>query len=226
VVERHIGELKRGIVVHGYTIKGQRMRGARFREEQNVRVSVCAGYRPEHLCYAKIFTGRPPFYRAWVELFDLYGSLRVGEKDLDYFGSPLERGILQFFASALEPGENLFVEYFRDHETRKQLEAGVPVPASRLGRLLYDMGFTWFKDWYFPEGFMEGEQKLQAEKPLNEQEHKRQKALIVKELEAFLNKNDVDHRTVYHHAYDRATQILLQNHSDVDESCFNNTSCI
>ena len=39
--------------------------------------------------------------------------------------------------------------------------------ATRLGYQLYKRGFTWFKVWYYPEGFYEGGQKIQAEKPVS-----------------------------------------------------------
>ncbi|MHA1209321.1 MAG: DUF1122 family protein [Candidatus Freyarchaeota archaeon] len=42
-----------------------------------------------------------------------------------------------------------------------------------LGYKLFQLGFTWFKDWYFAEGFWEGGVKLQGEKT-NEQNRNRQ----------------------------------------------------
>lgn len=59
----------------------------------------------------------------------------------------------------------MFVEYEWDHVTIRELEFGIPPALSRLGYKLLVRGFTWFKDWYYPEGFMEGGRKLQAEKP-------------------------------------------------------------
>ena len=49
----------------------------------------------------------------------------------------------------------------------KALELSVPPHLTRLGYLLLKNGFTWLKDWYFPEGFREGAPKLQGEKSLN-----------------------------------------------------------
>ena len=121
MVGHHIKELERGFVINGFRIKGEPIRGARFREERTLRVEIHDGDHSDQICCAKIFAGRPPFYRAWIELFDIYGSLHIGRKSVEYFGSDLERSILKLFADALGPGENLFVEYYRDQETKQQL---------------------------------------------------------------------------------------------------------
>ncbi len=207
--DRYIKYLEQGFVVNGFTVKGEPIKGARFREEYNMRVIVHNGDRSDQICCAKIFTGRLPYYRPWVELFDIYGYLHMGETDVEYFNSELEQGILRFFADMLGPGENLFVEYYRDQETRRQLQAGVPAPATRLGALLYERGFTWFKDWYFPEGFLEGEQKLQGEKPLNTEEKNRQNTRLFRELDTFIDRREL-HHTVgpLQRAYDRAGKII------------------
>ena len=206
MVGRHIKELEQGFVINGFRIKGEPVHGARFREERTIRLELHHGDHSDQVCCAKIFTGRLPFYRPWIELFDIYGSLSLGRKNVEYFGSDLEKSILKLFSDALGPGENLFVEYFRDQETRQQLQAGVPAPASRLGQLLYETGFTWFKDWYFPEGFMEGEQKLQGEKALNTAERKRQTLALMRELGLFLQKRSTDSAGDHlERAFDRAT---------------------
>jgi hypothetical protein len=53
---------------------------------------------------------------------------------------------------------------------------------------LFRRGFTWFKDWYFPEGFMEGDQKLQAEKPIDEHASQRHRARWVREINVFIER--------------------------------------
>ncbi|UCC11930.1 MAG: DUF1122 family protein [candidate division WOR-3 bacterium] len=209
MVDRFIKELEHGLVVNGFTVKGEPIKGARYREEYNMRVNVCKGERQDQVCCAKIFTGRLPYYRPWIELFDIYGCLHMGGKDVEYFDSKLEQGILRFFADMLEPGENFFVEYYRDQETRRQLQSGVPAPATRLGALLYERGFTWFKDWYYPEGFLEGEPKLQGEKPLNTEEKNRQNTRLLRELDVFIDRRNNHHPAVLlQRAYDRAEEII------------------
>ncbi len=166
------------------------------------------GKEQDQVCCAKIFTGRLPYYRPWIELFDIYGYLIMGGKEVEYFDSELEHGVLRFFADMLGPGENFFVEYYRDEETRRQLQTGVPAPATRLGALLYRRGFTWFKDWYYPEGFMEGEQKLQGEKPLDTEGKTRQNARLLRELEGFIDRRDDQQADHLQRAYSRATEIV------------------
>lgn len=57
---------------------------------------------------------------------------------------------------------------------------------SRLGFELFKNGFTWFKDWYFPEGYLEGGRKLQGEKPLNDKAKLAQLKRIQQEVREFL----------------------------------------
>jgi hypothetical protein len=110
----------------------------------------------------------------------------MNNKLLIYFDSNLENTILSFFSQLLEHGESIYVEYYNDTETKKQLEANIPPTISRLGYKLFTLGFTWFKDWYFPEGFMEGNMKLQGEKPLNNTLKIEQLRKIHKEIKTFL----------------------------------------
>jgi hypothetical protein len=61
------------------------------------------------------------------------------------------------------------------------------------------LGFTWFKDWYFPEGGNEGGQKLQGEKPLDKKSRERHLMRIHDEVMFFLSgieKYDKDERYV------------------------------
>lgn len=78
------------------------------------------------------------------------------------------------------------VVYANHEETRKGLERGIPAPATSIRRLLWKSGFTSFEDWYFAEGFWEGDVKLQGNKPLNEDHRKRDLLETRKELVEFL----------------------------------------
>ena len=212
-----VAGLEEGMVIAGMTIQGQPIANSRFREEQNIRLNVADRDRPVPLMYVTVFTGRPPYYRPWIELFDIYSRFLLDGRAVEYYDSDLEYGILEFFSNALSPGENLFVEYLRDHEPKQQLDAGVPVPASRLGKLLFDMGFTWFKDWYFPEGFMEGEPKLQAERSLDPQAAKRQLGMRIDELEGFLKRTNTHRRTPYQRARQNAREIVRQYYAKTSD---------
>ncbi|ACB39374.1 DUF1122 family protein [Pyrobaculum neutrophilum] len=130
----------------------------RFAEEVNA-VVMRGG---EVVAYAKIFFGRPPYYGPWAELF----NLRV-------LGTPVEAELYRLFARYMEAGDLLYVEYLDDRETARQLAAGVPPAETRMGRHLESCGFRVVRDWYHPEGWLEGTPKLQAvrlPKPLPEVE--------------------------------------------------------
>lgn len=87
----------------------------------------------------------------------------------------------------------------------------MPPPVSRLGYKLFKLGFTWFKDWYFAEGFWEGRQKLQGEKP-NDESRIRQFKQIYIEVEAFLEKEQSlgEHEWYAVRAVVRAKNIINQ----------------
>ena len=112
---------------------------------------------------ALVFPGRPPFYRPWIELFDIDSSIYPVVEDT----------ILDAAAAVLPPGSPLYVEYLWDAATARELEQGVHPALTRLGLRLLARGFTWFKDWYYPEGFLEGGPKLQAEKPVSLEQARR-----------------------------------------------------
>ncbi len=202
--------IRNGIRVSSYTVRAARVRQGRFAEEINADVVIEKGACREDLLHMKIFTGRPPYYRPWIEVFGIAPEPRICGKTIKYFDSPVEDVVLKTVADALEGGERLFVEYYRDVETMKALELGVPPPATRLGHKLFVLGFTWFKDWYFPEGFMEGGPKLQAEKALNEYQRNEALRKILGELEAFVESNQRSANEYVLRSVERARQIIKQ----------------
>ncbi len=173
-----LGELlqliSKGIVTGGYIIRGAARMG-RFSGEYLVELRVerpgCSG-SDSLLGFSLVFCGRGP-YRPWVEIYSFERTLNVCGESLELPGSPVEKGVLDIVARHLGPGESLFVEYGWDDVTSLQASRGVPAPFTRLGFELLMRGFTWFKLWYYPEGFMEGSEKIQAEKPLDEEARRR-----------------------------------------------------
>lgn len=122
----------------------------RFREEHNFEVL----YGGERLSYLKVFFGRG-VYRPWIEMYgfgDVYFKWIVGDAI----------NFLRFLYGVLDAGESLFIEYYHDPEMVSQLERGVPIEDTVLGRALAESGFRRFKDWYIPEGMWEGGQKIEA----------------------------------------------------------------
>ncbi|MEM4624187.1 MAG: DUF1122 family protein [Thermosphaera sp.] len=139
----------------------------RFIEEDNYEVILTYKGISKRLLVMKIFHGRPPYYRRWIEVFAINASLRWSDFEFRFVNSEYEDRLLECLSSILGPGEWLYIEYLYDEETMRELERGSPPEQTRLGSKLIRMGFTWFKNWYYPEGFMEGGPKLQAEKASN-----------------------------------------------------------
>ncbi len=142
----------------------------RFVEETNFElVVVSSGHgaykRAVPIARGKYFGGRGRYYPPWLEVY-VDPSLVPGEEDVISHGL-VEVDIAQLFGvlgKVLPPGGRIMVPYRWHGETQKGLERGFPAPATPLGFLLWHAGFTWFKDWYFSEGFWEGDVKLQGNK--------------------------------------------------------------
>lgn len=182
--------IKDGVRAGPYKVRVSRASRGRFKEEVNIDLAISAGAGEEPLLSMKVFQGRPPHYRPWIEVFNIRPEVRVGDVILRYFGSAVEDAVLGKVADALEAGEWVFVEYYRDGETLKALERGVPPPATRLGLKLLKLGFTWFKDWYYPEGFMEGGPKLQAGKPASRSHRDDSLMRLLEELSEFIESGE------------------------------------
>jgi len=162
------------------------VRKGRFPEEVNYEVYVGSEGIWVRLLAVKVFNGRPPFYRRWIELFHILPEVTIKDLRYVFLNSPQERELIKCLSSQLSDGEKIFIEYIYDYETYKALEVGVPTPLTRLGYMLFENGFTWFKNWYFAEGFMEGSPKIQGEKSLDENYRARQLQEICEEVESFL----------------------------------------
>ncbi len=145
----------------------------RFREEFNLEIAL----GNEHLLYIKVFQGRGNIYKDWIEVFGINPG---------FFGTPVEDTLIETLG---ELTGRLFIEYFEDRETTEELSKGVPPALSRLGFLLLNRGYTYFRDWYIPEGLMEGGHKLQAEKPTDKEALKKHLLGLKRELEAWKEKH-------------------------------------
>lgn len=212
MIEEATRTLTKGLTVENgeCVVRAKRIEAGRFRGESDLDIYLEAQRGAEHLLFIKTFSGRKPFLKQWAEFYGIRSSVVLGETTVRYFDSAIETEILSLFSESLAGGESLYVEYYNDEESRRQLEAGVPPAASRIGCRLLKLGFTWFKDWYFPEGFMEGGQKLQGEKPLNEEARQRHAASIRGELGTFLEKtaDAAENEPHIARARDRAKRLL------------------
>jgi len=125
---------------------------------------------------AYYFSGRG-YYTPWLEI-DYDPWLR---------DEGLEDEFFSFVYHFLPRGGKFFVTYLKDPETRKMLIQGYNPADTPLGFSLLKAGFSWFKDWYFPEGGNEGIPKLQANKAYNEEDEIRE----LKELLGEVKREDV-----------------------------------
>lgn len=101
-----------------------------------------------------------------------------------------DRALFTAFSAVLRPGSHLMVHYLEMQDDRTALNADVPPPATRIGFLMWEAGFRWFKDWYFTEGWMEGTQKLQGNLPVDEEQRREREAEMEERLSAFLENED------------------------------------
>lgn len=153
----------------------------RFREEVNFELYLQRCGDRVRLLVAKCFRGRPPYYGRWVEVFAALEHVELCGHRFRFAGSNLELELLKSLAETLGSGDLLYIEYLYDPETTRALRLGIPPALTRLGFELFQMGFTRLKDWYYPEGFMEGGPKLQGEKIVNEDLRKKHLSSICEE---------------------------------------------
>jgi len=161
-------------------------RKGRFIEERNVEIQLGKNGEWKTLLVIKEFQGRPPYYRRWFEIFNISPLLKWNGFGFIFLKSEYEERFYECIAEQLKPNEWLYLEYDYDEETAKALDLGVPVYATRLGYILFSKGFLWIKNWYYPEGFMEGSAKLQAEKQSSEDQKINQMDKICKEIKNWL----------------------------------------
>ncbi len=179
----------------------------RFPEEKNAEILL--GKERRHLLYVTLYFGRGESYMPWAELYGIARSVEGARGKQSFFGSGLELELLKLFSEELGKGGRIFVEYGHDAETNYGLNRSFPEPVTRLGNVLYGLGFTWFKDWYFPEGYMEGGMKLQAERAIDEEHREKHNASIEKGCRDFLDQaGEFDSHEYLDNAVERAKKIL------------------
>ena len=183
-----IQRLQAGIPANGGRLVATQVRPGRHREEQVVEVAAVRDHRSAYVAMLLVYAGRPPYYRPWVEIFAQASEVRWPDAPEPFLDSAWERALLAAVAAALGPGGAVYVDCEADAETRLAMNWGIPEPLTRAGALLYDLGFTWFKAWYYPEGFWEGGQKLQAEKPVDAAAAQRHREALAREIRRFLDR--------------------------------------
>lgn len=182
----------------------------RFIEETNfeLHLKFIDGETSENpVVKGKYFSGRGEFYKPWLEIY-YYNRVKFGSsKIVDLSERGLDEKLFKHLLDLLPSGAHIMVVYLNHEETRNGLEYGVPAPATPIGYLLWKSGCTWFKDWYFAEGFWEGDVKLQGNKPLNEENRRKDLLETRKELIEFLKKEKKEGK-IFLDARKRAKDVL------------------
>jgi len=167
-------------------------RRGRFAEEYNMEL-----YKgKDRVVTVKVFCGRSP-YRGWVELYN------IEEEPF----REMEEELYKILYEALKPGESIYVDYSWDRETMRLVDMGIPAEATRIGFKLLTTGFTWFKVWYYPEGFMEGNIKIQAEKALDEKARARHVEEICNNIKTLTLKPNTVGDDIIRAALERALKV-------------------
>ncbi|MFW6040310.1 MAG: DUF1122 family protein [Thermoplasmatota archaeon] len=184
-----IDDLKEGKKINRYILKAKNEEEGRLKGQHYLPIHLLREKKNKRLLYMSIYLGNEPYYRGWVELFGINHQLFFEGNKINYFGSDIEGKLIRMISSHSIGGEKIFIEYQGDNKTISDLSMAFPEPVSRLGYLLFQNGYTWFKDWYFAEGYNEGGQKLQGEKPLDEGYRKKHIKDIKDRVEEFISIN-------------------------------------
>lgn len=194
--------------VSGYPLCLASRTEGRFSEEDNFRVTVRPNRnasRGEVLVTGKFFRGRG-HYSSWFEISHRrIVTFSEGEK-VDFRETGGEAELLQLFVGALSAGDHIMVAYSDHSETRRALEIGVPPEATPIGHYMFLGGCTWFKDWYIAEGFAEGDQKLQGERPATADRLETHRETLLERCRDFLEKEHTS--TPAAQAKHRARQVI------------------
>ncbi|MFP4186409.1 MAG: DUF1122 family protein [Candidatus Natronoplasma sp.] len=186
--EKLIDEFKDGVQRTDFSLTGKNFEEGRIKDQEYFDLYLKINDKEKRLMRVSVYKGKEPHYKPWVEMFSIKDSMLFDKETFNYFGSDVEDELLDIFTSRMDKGSRIFIEYQNDKETMRELSSGVPAPSSRLGYKLFNRGFTWFKDWYFSEGFHEGNQKLQGEKPIDEERRKNHIDSISDQITDFLQK--------------------------------------
>ncbi len=207
MTEKLTSNLKEGKKIDGYNIYGENFEEGRISRQEYFELMIEKGEKKRRLMRVSVYYGKSPYYKPWIELFDIQPEPFLENKEFAFFDSQVEDYLLDVFSRKLDKGGRIFIGYYKDKETRSLLSSGSPPPCTRLGFKLFERGFTWFKDWYFAEGFHEGGQKLQGEKAIDEGHRDKHLTTIKKEIKQFLDKEKREGE-FKERAFERAGNIL------------------
>lgn len=196
IIDRFLRAKLNAKPVNGFVTELANMRRFRLPDERYFELYLKAtdGYRTYRPVIRGIyFSGKGKWIRTWMEVSYnpkvKFTDERGGVDEIDISGSESEQRIFSLLSGTIAAGGRLMVEYsIKDHpDTLTALEMGAPPILTKLGYLLWKTGFTSFKNWYFAEGWMEGNTKLQGEKPLNREIRRRQIKKLAQEVRDFFD---------------------------------------
>jgi len=193
----------------GYLIHVGNVSRGRFIEETNFELylKTIDGETSENpMVKGKYFSGRGKLYKPWLDIY-YYNLVKFKSKIENISEGGLGEKLFKHLSDLLPPGSHIMVVYVDHEETRKGLERGIPAPATPIGYLLWKSGFTWFKDWYFAEGGLEGDVKLQGNKPLKDEDKQKNLLEIYKVLEEFLKKEKSEDK-LFARAREKAKKVI------------------
>ncbi len=180
--------------VGGFLLEPRDFRGGRTERETyfNIFLSRDGALSRNPVVQGLFFMGRGEYIKPWIEFrYDPLATFPDGrEVDLDELG--LTGEVFSLLGVLIPPGGSMMVIYGAEAhpfsaETERGLKRNFPPQATPIGYRLWEAGFRWYKDWYFPEGWLEGAMKLQATRPLDESIRLLREAQARKELEEFVS---------------------------------------
>ena len=184
-----------GSELDGYTLEPRDFKKGRTERESYFNLFLMRGDVLSLLPIAQglFFVGRGDYIKAWIEFrYNPRAEFPDGDVvDLEEWG--LSRGLFSLMGELIPPGGSMMVIYGAESHplsvaTEKGLKRDFPPAATPIGYYLWSIGLRWFKDWYFPEGWMEGGMKLQATRPLDDGVRAEREAKASEELAVFADK--------------------------------------
>ncbi|MFW5927903.1 MAG: DUF1122 family protein [Thermoplasmatota archaeon] len=207
MLEDLVDDLQDGLQLKDKIIYAKKTDKGRIHNQKYMEIFCKKKTFEKLMFYLSIYQGKQPYYKPWVEIFGINDNIYFQDGVINYFDTDLEDVMLNKISENLGKGGRIFVEYSEDKETRFGLVRDYPEVVTRLGYKLYEHDFTWFKDWYYPEGFNEGGEKLQAEKPIDKKHEQNHHERIKEEINRFFQ-GDFEGNDNYRRAKNRAQDIL------------------
>ena len=141
-----------------------------------------------------ISLGREEITPGWIDI-DIFPIATINGNNIELNFQQLTN-ILEYLGNYLPKGSHIMFSYSMitgetelHKETWISLQKGIPEALSPIGELLVHAGALSFKNWYFAEGALEGNIKLQGNIPLSDEDTKNKVRNLMQEIELFIDMN-------------------------------------